>query len=83
MLGLSGLWVHEHRTATGTHQMQTRLRHALSAVGKESPLALRLRVRLAGEIDYLRQTRGNRGRRRRHGLVWRASGGDQVVPGQT
>ncbi|WP_235783488.1 AfsR/SARP family transcriptional regulator [Amycolatopsis orientalis] len=52
MLGLSGLWVHEHRTATGTQQMQTRLRTALSAVGKESPLALRLRVRLAGEIDY-------------------------------
>lgn len=52
MLGLSGLWVHEHRTATGTHQMQSRLRDALSAVGTDSPLALRLRVRLAGEIDY-------------------------------
>lgn len=52
MLGLSGLWVHEHRTATGIHQMQARLRNALSAVGSESPLALRLRVRLAGEVDY-------------------------------
>jgi DNA-binding SARP family transcriptional activator len=52
MLGLSGLWVHEHRTATGTHQMQARLSHALSAVGTESPLALRLRLRLAGESNY-------------------------------
>ncbi|MFI5592241.1 BTAD domain-containing putative transcriptional regulator [Amycolatopsis sp. NPDC051758] len=52
VLGLSGLWVHEDRSATGTHQMQTRLEQALSAVGAGSPLALRLRVRLAGEADY-------------------------------
>ena len=52
VLGLSGLWVHEDRTATGTHQMHTRLEQALSAVGAGSPLALRLRVRLAGEADY-------------------------------
>jgi DNA-binding SARP family transcriptional activator len=51
-LGLSGLWVHEHRTATGTHEMQARLKHALSMAGTQSPLALRLRVRLAGEVDY-------------------------------
>jgi DNA-binding SARP family transcriptional activator len=51
-LGLAGLWVHEHRTATGTHQLGTRLDHALSAVGPDSPLALRLRVRLTGEADY-------------------------------
>ncbi|KAA9158748.1 AfsR/SARP family transcriptional regulator [Amycolatopsis acidicola] len=52
ILGLSGLWVHEHRTATGVHQLRTRLERALSAVGPDSPLALRLRVRLAGEADY-------------------------------
>jgi DNA-binding SARP family transcriptional activator len=52
LLGLSGLWVHEHRMVTGSHQMQTRLRHTLSSVGADSPLALRLRVRLAGESDY-------------------------------
>jgi hypothetical protein len=32
--------------------MQNRLRQALSGVGRESTLALRLRVRLAGESDY-------------------------------
>jgi DNA-binding SARP family transcriptional activator len=52
VLGLSGLWVHEDRTATGTHQMHTRLEQALSAVGADAPLALRLRVRLAGEAGY-------------------------------
>lgn len=52
LLGLSGLWVHEQRTATGTHQLQARLRSALSAVAARSPLALRLRVRLTGEADY-------------------------------
>ncbi|GAA5165282.1 MULTISPECIES: BTAD domain-containing putative transcriptional regulator [Amycolatopsis] len=51
-LGLSGLWVHEHRTATGVHQMRERLHHALSVVADDDSLALRLRVRQAGEADY-------------------------------
>jgi len=52
MLGLCGLWVHEHRTATGATEIRTRLEHTLSVVGPRSPLALRLRVRIAGEADY-------------------------------
>ena len=56
MLGLSGLWVHEHRTATATHQMRNRLIQALAQVDKEAPQALRLRVRIAGETDYRRGT---------------------------
>ena len=52
MLGLCGLWVHEHRTATGATEMRTRLEHTLSAVDPGSPAALRLRVRIAGEADY-------------------------------
>ncbi|REH45914.1 BTAD domain-containing putative transcriptional regulator [Kutzneria buriramensis] len=52
VLGLCGLWVHEHRTATTANQMRSRLRHALAAVDPRSPLALRLRIRLAGESQY-------------------------------
>jgi DNA-binding SARP family transcriptional activator len=51
-LGQSGLWVHEHRAATTTTHMRSRLKHALTAVGDHGSLALRLRVRLAGETDY-------------------------------
>jgi tetratricopeptide (TPR) repeat protein len=51
-LGLGGLWVHEHRTAAGSTQVQARLRHALSLVDPSTSLALQLRVRLAGETDY-------------------------------
>jgi DNA-binding SARP family transcriptional activator len=52
MLGLCGLWVHENRTATAENQLRSRLRQALAAVEQDSSLALRLRVRLAGEADY-------------------------------
>jgi DNA-binding SARP family transcriptional activator len=52
MLGVCGLWVHEHRTATGTNQIRAKLRQALAAVDPKSVLALRLRVRLAGEAAY-------------------------------
>jgi DNA-binding SARP family transcriptional activator len=52
ILGVCGLWVHEHRTATATNQIRTRLRQALAAVDPASVLALRLRVRLAGEAAY-------------------------------
>jgi hypothetical protein len=52
-LGLGGLWVHEHRTAAGSVLLKQRLNRALSAVDPRSTLALRLRIRLAGESDYL------------------------------
>ncbi|MFI9381426.1 BTAD domain-containing putative transcriptional regulator [Kutzneria sp. NPDC052558] len=51
-LGLSGLWVHEHRPATGKAQLHARLAQALVAVDPQSSEALRLRVRLTGENDY-------------------------------
>jgi hypothetical protein len=51
-LGLGGLWVHEHRTAAAATLVQQRQRHALAHVDPSSPLALRLRARLAGEADY-------------------------------
>nr|BFE81785.1 hypothetical protein GCM10020093_043860 [Planobispora longispora] len=51
-LGMSGLWVHEHRGVTAAASIEARLRHALSAVDPRSSLALRLRVRLAAEADY-------------------------------
>jgi hypothetical protein len=58
-LGLGGLWVHEHRTATGSALLQARLRRALEAVDPASPMGVRLRVRLAGEIDYRNGEHGN------------------------
>ena len=51
-LGLGGLWVHEHRTAGDAAMVRTRQRDALALVGPQTSLALRLRVRLAGEEDY-------------------------------
>jgi hypothetical protein len=51
-LGLAGLWVGEHRTVTGSVLLQTRLQRAAAQVDEGSPLALRIRVRLAGEADY-------------------------------
>ncbi|MFF7189381.1 hypothetical protein ACFZAR_29930 [Streptomyces sp. NPDC008222] len=51
-LGFGGLWVHEHRTVAGSALLRSRLRHALSLLAPNSPLALRLRVRLASETDY-------------------------------
>ncbi|MER5651017.1 hypothetical protein [Streptosporangium sp. NPDC002524] len=51
-LGLSGLWVHEHRGVMAAASIEARLRHALSVVDPRSPEALRLRVRLAAEADY-------------------------------
>jgi hypothetical protein len=51
-LGLAGLWVGERRTATGMAMLETRLQHALSLLGGQSSLALRIRARLAAEADY-------------------------------
>jgi hypothetical protein len=51
-LGLGGLWVHEHRTAGDAAMVRTRQRDALALVEPQTSLALRLRVRLAGEEDY-------------------------------
>ena len=51
-LGMCGLWVHEHRTATGSALLRFRLQTALARVDPDSALALRLRIRLGGESDY-------------------------------
>ncbi|HKE98396.1 MAG TPA: hypothetical protein VKG45_05650 [Actinomycetes bacterium] len=51
-LGLGGLWVHEQRAVADAAAVQARQRHALSLLDPECTLALRLRVRLAGEADY-------------------------------
>jgi hypothetical protein len=53
-LGLAGLWVHERRTVTSAVQLEARLQHVQSLLDARSPLALRIRARLAGEADYLR-----------------------------
>ncbi|MFC4586347.1 ATP-binding protein [Sphaerisporangium corydalis] len=53
VLGLSGLWVHEHRTAVDTAQVRARQRRALSLIDPRSTLALRLRARLAAEEVFL------------------------------
>jgi hypothetical protein len=51
-LGLSGLWVHEHRNAAAAAVVHDRLGQALASVVPQSLVALRLRARLAGEVDY-------------------------------
>ncbi len=51
-LGMGGLWVHEHRTATHSTLLEERLYRALGTVDPGSALWLRLRARLAGEADY-------------------------------
>jgi hypothetical protein len=51
-LGLGGIWVQEHRTAAASVQLEARLRHALSLLDQDDPLAHRIRVRLAAEDNY-------------------------------
>ncbi|MFD0746422.1 hypothetical protein ACFQ1L_34700 [Phytohabitans flavus] len=51
-LGLSGLWLHEHRDTAAAVLLETRLRRALATVAPDSSLGLRLAARLAGEADY-------------------------------
>jgi hypothetical protein len=48
-LGLGGLWVHQNRTAVDTAVARSRQRHALSLIDPRSPLAFRLRARIAAE----------------------------------
>ncbi len=52
-LGLCGLWVSERRTVTGAAMLETRLQHVLPLLDPHSALALRIRIRLAAESDYL------------------------------
>jgi hypothetical protein len=56
-LGLAGLWVSERRTVTGTALLEARLQHVLALLDERSVLALRIRIRLAGEADYRRGER--------------------------
>jgi hypothetical protein len=51
-LGLAGLWVSERRTASGAAQLEDRLQHVLPLLKANTPLALRVRSRLAAEADY-------------------------------
>jgi hypothetical protein len=51
-LGLAGLWVGERRTVTGWVMLEARLQRALALLDEHSPLALRVRARLAAEADY-------------------------------
>lgn len=53
-LGFGGLWVHEHRTVAGSVLLESRMRRALELLDPGSSLALRLRIRLAGEDGYRR-----------------------------
>lgn len=55
-LGLAGLWVREGRTVTSAVLLEARLQHVLALLPEGSPLALRIRIRLAGEADYARGT---------------------------
>jgi hypothetical protein len=51
-LGLAGLWVSERRTVSGAAQLEARLQQVLSLLEAPTPLALRVRARLAAEADY-------------------------------
>lgn len=51
-LGLGGLWAHERRGAAESALVRVRQRDALRRLDPRSPMALRLRIRLAGEEDY-------------------------------
>ena len=51
-LGLAGLWVSERRTVSGAAQLEARLQQVLSLLKADTPLALRVRTRLAAETDY-------------------------------
>jgi hypothetical protein len=73
-LGLSGLWVHEDRLAASAAAVEAYQQAALAALPPDSPLALRLRARLAAEADY----RSGRSDRVRSALE-RARGSEAVA----
>jgi hypothetical protein len=50
-LGLSGLWVHEQRSAVDAAAVQARQLRALASLDPASALAVRLGTRLAAEAD--------------------------------
>jgi len=52
-LGLGGTWVHEHRSTVDREQVLDLQRRALVGVPAESPVAVRLRVRLRVEQAYV------------------------------
>src|SRR5262249_59000079 len=49
VLGLCGVWVHEHRTAAASSMIDARLRHVRSLIDPTSTLGLRLRIRAVAE----------------------------------
>ncbi|MFI6333242.1 hypothetical protein ACIBBG_33945 [Micromonospora chersina] len=51
-LGYAGLWVHEHRHSVASTLVEMRLCRALALARRPSPVAVRLRARLAAEADY-------------------------------
>jgi hypothetical protein len=51
-LGRAGLWVSEQRTVSGAAQLEARLADVLPLLDAQTPLALRVRARLAAEADY-------------------------------
>jgi hypothetical protein len=56
-IGYGGLRLNEHRGAAAGALLHSRLRRALAVVDLTTPLAVRLRARLAGEADF--RTGGN------------------------
>jgi hypothetical protein len=52
-LGLGGIWVHEHRSTVERSHVAALQRRALRRLDGSSPLAHRLRVRLAAEDAYV------------------------------
>ncbi len=52
VLGQTGLWVHEHRDSATAMLAESRLHHVAATIDARSVLALRLRARIAAEVDY-------------------------------
>jgi hypothetical protein len=52
-IGLGGMWVHEHRTTLERARVNDVQRRALAQLDPDSPLAGRLRARLAAEHAYM------------------------------
>jgi hypothetical protein len=52
VLGLCGLWVHEHRGLIESNLIDAQLHHVLSLIDPASSMALRLRARATAEADF-------------------------------